>query len=93
MAIFESSDTKEKTMMMQLTDDLREKVQAAIEAKADPNALPRLREALAAVDDPQHRAALEDAAIQLAGAWADAALLVGFKMAADPSAWLFAEQS
>ena len=79
--------------MMQLAEGLKDRVWQQVEDMADPNALPRLREALAAVDDPQHRAALEDAAIQLAGAWADAALIVGFKMAAEPSAWLFAEQS
>ena len=79
--------------MMQLTEGLKDKAWRQVEDMADPNALPRLREALAAVDDPQHRAALEDAAIQLAGAWADAALIVGFKMAAEPSTWLFAEQS
>jgi len=78
--------------MTRLTEDLREKAQAAIEAQADPNALPQLRAALAQIADPQHRAALEDAAIQLAGAWADAALLVGFRMAAEPGDWLFAEQ-
>ena len=78
--------------MMQLAEGLKDRVWQQVEDMADPNALPRLREALATID-PQHRAALEDAAIQLAGAWADAALLVGFQMAAEPSAWLFAEQS
>ncbi len=78
--------------MMQLAGDLREKVQATIEEQADPNALPQLRAALATVADPQHQDAIFAAAVELAGAWADAALLVGFKMAADPSAWLFAEQ-
>ena len=63
--------------MMQLTDDLREKVQAAIEAKADPDALPNLRQALATVADPQHQDAIFAAAITLASTWADAALLVG----------------
>ena len=78
--------------MMQIVGDLREKVQATIEEQADPNALPQLRAALATVADPQHQDAIFAAAVELAGAWADAALLVGFKMAAEPSAWLFAEQ-
>ena len=59
---------------------------------ADPNAIPQLRAALATVADPQHQDAIFAAATTLASAWADAALLVGFQMAADPSAWLFAEQ-
>lgn len=79
--------------MMQLAEDLREKAQAAIEDMADPSALPKLRAALATVADPQHQDAIFAAAVELAGSWADAALLVGFQMAADPSAWLFAEQS
>lgn len=77
--------------MMTLVEGLKDKVWRQIEDRSDPNALPRLREALAQIADPQHRAALEDAAILLAGAWADAALLVGFRMAADPAAWLFEE--
>ena len=78
--------------MMQIVGDLREKVQATIEEQADPNALPQLRAALATID-PAQADAIFAAATTLAGAWADAALLVGFKMAADPSTWLFAEQS
>lgn len=76
--------------MMQLAEDLREKAQAAIEDMADPDAIPQLRAALATID-PAQADAIFAAATTLAGAWADAALLVGFQMAADPSAWLFEE--
>ena len=78
--------------MMQIVGDLREKVQATIEEQADPNALPQLRAALATID-PGQADVIFSAAVELAGAWADAALVVGWRMAADPSAWLFAEQS
>jgi len=62
--------------MMQLAGDLREKVQATIEEQADPTALPQLRAALATID-PAQADAIFAAAVTLAGAWSDAALLVG----------------
>lgn len=74
--------------MIKLHDDLGELVSKQIEDRADPTALARLREALAALPH-QERAAIESAAIQLAGAWSDAALWVGFQMAKDPGAWIF----
>jgi hypothetical protein len=76
--------------MMQLTNGLQDKVWRQIEDGADPGALPRLRDALAQID-PDQRAAMENAAITLAGAWADAALWLGFQLATNPSAWIFAE--
>ena len=75
--------------MMQLAEGLKDRVWQQVEDMADPNALPQLRAALATVADPQHQDAIFAAAVELAGSWADAALLVGFKMAAEPSAWLF----
>lgn len=75
--------------MMQLAEGLKDRVWGEIESMADPNAIPQLRAALATVADPQHQDAIFAAAVTLAGAWADAALLVGFQMAAEPSAWLF----
>lgn len=77
---------------MMLCDDLKDRVWQQIEDRADPTALARLRDALACIADPTHRAALEDAAIQLAGAWADSALVIGWTMRADPGAWLFVEE-
>lgn len=75
--------------MMQLTDDLRNKVWKQIEDQCDPAAMAELRAALAQVADPCQRDAIAAAALGLAGAWADAALLVGFEMARNPGAWLF----
>ena len=57
-------------------EELQEKAFRQIEAEAAP-AMAELRDAIAA------------AALGLAGAWADAALLVGFQMARNPGAWLF----
>lgn len=75
--------------MMQLAEGLKDKVWQQVEDMADPTALAQLRAALAAVD-PAQADAIFTAATTLAGAWADAALLVGFKMATTPGAWLFA---
>lgn len=75
--------------MMQITDGLKDKVWQQIEAGADPTALPQLRAALAQVADPQQREAISDAALHLAGAWADAALWLGWRMRADPGPWIF----
>ena len=75
--------------MMKLNGEaLQEKAFRQIEAEAAP-AMAELRAALAQVADPQQRDAIAAAALGLAGAWADAALLVGFQMARDPGAWLF----
>ena len=74
--------------MMQLAEGLKDKVWQQVEDMADPDAVPKLRAALATID-PAQADAIFAAATTLAGAWADAALLVGFQMAADPSAWLF----
>lgn len=78
--------------MFKLCDDLSETVFKQIEATADPAALAQLRDALAQVADPQQREAIGNAAIALAGAWADAALMVGWQMAQDPGAWLFVDE-
>lgn len=78
--------------MMQLAEGLRDRAWRQIEDQADPDALPRLRAALAQIADPQHQDAIFAAAVELAGAWADAGLLIGFRMAAEPGDWLFAEQ-
>lgn len=78
--------------MMQITEGLRDKVWKQIEQQADPAAMALLRDALAALPY-QEQAVIENAAIALAGSWADSALWVGFQMAANPGAWLFAEQS
>ena len=69
-------------------EELQEKAFRQIEAEAAP-AMAELRAALAQVADPQQRDAIAAAALGLAGAWADAALLVGFQMARNPGAWLF----
>ena len=75
--------------MMKLNGEaLQEKAFHQIEAEAAP-AMAELRAALAQVADPQQRDAIAAAALGLAGAWADAALLVGFEMARNPGAWLF----
>ena len=76
--------------MMQLAEGLKDRVWQQVEGMADPNAVPKLRAALATVADPQHQDAIFTAATTLASAWADAALLVGWQMATDPGAWLFA---
>ena len=57
-------------------EELQEKAFRQIKAEAAP-AMAELRAALAA------------AALGLAGAWADAALWLGFEMARNPGAWLF----
>ncbi len=69
-------------------EELLEKAFRQIEAEAAP-AMAELRAALAQVADPCQRDAIAAAALGLAGAWADAALLVGFQMARNPGAWLF----
>lgn len=77
--------------MMQLAEGLKDRVWQQVEDMADPDAIPQLRAALATID-PAQADAIFAAAVELAGSWADAALVVGWRMAADPSAWLFAEQ-
>jgi hypothetical protein len=75
--------------MMKLNGEaLQEKAFHQIEAAAAAE-LAELRAALAQVADPCQRDAIAAAALGLAGAWADAALLVGFQMARNPGAWLF----
>jgi hypothetical protein len=69
-------------------EELQEKAFRQIETEAAP-AMAELRAALAQVADPCQRDAIAAAALGLAGAWADAALLVGFQMARNPGAWLF----
>jgi len=75
--------------MMKLNGEaLQEKAFRQNEAEAAP-AMAELRDALSRVADPCQREAISNAALHLAGAWADAALLVGFEMARNPGAWLF----
>lgn len=77
--------------MMQVTEGLKDRVWKQVEDMADPDAPAMLQDALATVADPQQREALHNAAITLAGAWADAALWLGWQMRTDPGAWLFEE--
>ena len=75
--------------MMKLNGEaLQEKAFRQIEAAAAAE-LAELRAALAQVADPQQREAISDAALHLAGAWADAALWLGWRMRADPGPWIF----
>lgn len=77
--------------MMKLNGEaLQEKAWGKIEA-ATAQQLATWHDALAQIADPHTRGELENAAIGLAGAWADAALWLGWQMRADPGKWLFVD--
>jgi len=78
-------------MMKLRGEELQVKAYAVIETAAAAE-LAAWADALREVGDPKLRANLENAALQLAGAWLDAALLVGFEMARTPEKFLFVEQ-
>lgn len=69
-------------------EELQNKLYEAVEA-ATKAQMQAWHDALARIEDPHKRGDLENACIGLAGAWLDAALLLGFQMAQDPGAWLF----
>ena len=78
---------------MRITEDLPGRIYAAIEQAADPKASLNLRLLLAQIPDRVTRDALASAAYQLAGAWSDSALRIGFSLRADPGAWFFEEKT